>query len=234
MPGSRIFAALYDPLVGGAERAMAPRREFVAGQARGQVLEIGAGTGANLPYYRYSSSGPTLPPHPDPLPQGERARSSTLLPAGEGIANLTLTEPSPHMLKRLQAKLKPQGVQATVVQAGAESLPFPDASFDTVVASLVLCSVNSQEAALREMKRVLRPGGEFRFIEHVRSEGRCWALFQNAVKPLWRVTGDGCEPDRDTIAAIRASGFEVDDLHRYSFGPYPVRPHVIGVARKTA
>ncbi len=100
------------------------------------------------------------------------------------------------------------------MQAGAESLPFPDASFDTVVASLVLCSVNSQEEALREVSRVLRPDGEFRFFEHVRSEGRCWALFQRAVKPFWRVAGHGCEPDRNTVAAIRAAGFDIAERER--------------------
>jgi SAM-dependent methyltransferase len=136
------------------------------------------------------------------------------------------------MLKRLRTKLHKQGVEATVVHAGAESLPFEDASFDTVVATLVLCSVRDQSKALREVHRVLKPGGEFRFFEHVRAGNRCWAALQTGVKPLWRIIADGCEPDRDTVAAMRRAGFELAGLENYGFGPYPVRPHVMGAATK--
>ena len=228
MPGSRLFAALYDLLAGSAEQAMAPRREFVAGGAKGQVLEIGAGTGANLPYYRFVLDQGV--PHPNPLPWGEGTNGRPQ--AGEGVTDLTLSDFSPHMLRRVRRKLDGNGVQATVVQAGAESLPFEDASFDTVVATLVLCSVRDQSKALREVLRVLKPGGEFRFFEHVRAGNGCWAAFQTGVKPLWRIIADGCEPNRDTVAAIRRAGFKLAELENYRFGPYPVRPHVMGVARR--
>ncbi len=250
MPGSRIFAALYDIFAGGAEKRLATRRAQLAGGARGRVLEIGAGTGANAPYYRSRQAG--LLPHPDPLPLGEGVSGpSPSIGEGEGVLALTLTDRSPHMLSRLREKLKGQGQLSlplplreragvrgdntgsiTVVEVAAESLPFPDASFDTVVASLMLCSVGSQAQALSEVRRVLRPGGELRFMEHVRSSGRCWAVFQSAIKPFWRIVGDGCEPDRSTVVSIRAAGFEVVEMRSYNFGPYPVRPHVIGVARK--
>jgi ubiquinone/menaquinone biosynthesis C-methylase UbiE len=136
------------------------------------------------------------------------------------------------MLKRLKAKAESQGIKANVIESGAESLPFEDASFDTVVATLMLCSVRDQSRALAEVHRVLKPGGELRFFEHVRARGRVWSAFQQAIKPLWRIIADGCEPDRDTVAAIRRAGFELAMLENYGFGPYPVRPHVMGVARR--
>lgn len=280
MPGSRWFAALYDLLAGSAEQAMAPRREFAAGGARGRVLEIGAGTGANLPYYRF---GVSVTPHPfdkfratpHHLPQGKRGQDPRTLPGaegeekpspsmgegeGEGVTDLTLTDVSPHMLRRLEAKAGKLGISTApalpgrerrcaelvegfmvrvegppgiqIIKAGAESLPFEDASFDTVVATLVLCSVRDQSKALREVHRVLKPGGGFRFFEHVRAGNRGWAAFETGIKPLWRIIADGCEPDRDTVAAIRRAGFELAGLENYRFGPYPVRPHVMGVARR--
>jgi SAM-dependent methyltransferase len=114
----------------------------------------------------------------------------------------------------------------------AESLPFPDDSFDTVVASMVLCSVTSPGRAAEEMGRVLRPGGELRFLEHVRSTNRAWAGVQDAITPVWSVFSGGCHPNRDTPATIRSAGFQVR-VRRFPFGPpTPARPHTLGVARK--
>ena len=226
MPRSRIFAAVYDPLTAGAEKASYPEhRTFVAGGARGRVLEVGAGTGANLRYYRFAKASGV--PHPNPLPAGEGNEN-----AGEGVTELTLTDLSPHMLKRLKAKAEKLGVKAAFHETSAESLPFPDASFDTVAGTLMMCSVKDPAKALAEVRRVLVPGGEYRFIEHVRSSSRGWAAFQGAIKPIWTVIGDGCHPDRDTLRAITDAGFRLTDIRPFKVGPYPVRPHVAGVAQK--
>ena len=121
---------------------------------------------------------------------------------------------------------------AEVVQARPERLPFADASFDTVVASLALCSVRDQAVTLAEIARVLRPTGTFRFLEHVRSQHAGVTLFQNALTPVWRVAADGCHPNRDTLAAIRAAGFAIISLERVS-GPWgPTLPTVWGIAQR--
>jgi ubiquinone/menaquinone biosynthesis C-methylase UbiE len=138
------------------------------------------------------------------------------------------------MLRRLGAKLARQGITAKVIEAGAEKLPFPDASFDTVVITLALCSVRDLSRSLAEVKRVLKPDGELRFIEHVRSDARGWACFQKVIKPIHTRLGDGCQPDRATVEAIGDEGFEIVELQRFKLGPYPTRPFVMGVARKPA
>ncbi len=198
----RIFAAGYDRIMKGAERSVYPaHRTFVAGGAEDRVLEIGAGTGANLAYYPESVS-------------------------------LTLMEPNPHMLKRLKARAAEQGREAEFFERGAEDLPFADGAFDTVVSTLVLCTVGDQSKTLTEIRRVLSPGGAFRFAEHVRSASRGWGWFQDAAMPLWGVIGAGCHPNRNTVAAMGEAGLVVEDLRTFAFGPYPVRPHVAGVARR--
>lgn len=121
---------------------------------------------------------------------------------------------------------------AEIVHARPERLPFADASFDTVVASLALCSVHDQAATLTEIARVLRPTGTFRFLEHVRSQHRGAALAQAALTPLWRVAADGCHPNRDTLAAIASAGFAIISLEMVS-GPWgPTLPTVCGIAQR--
>lgn len=208
----RLFAALYDRLNGAMERGwMGERRSRLlaggaglAGEAGawGEVLEIGGGTGANLPHYR-------------------------------GAVRVTVSEPDPFMRAKLRPKLPGARVPVEVSAAGAESLPFPDASFDAVVSTLVLCTVPDQRAALAEIRRVLRPGGRLLFIEHVRAEGRT-ARWQDRIEPVWRRLLAGCHPNRDTVAAIRAAGFEVEVLERFE-PPVPLSgltPHVQGAATK--
>jgi SAM-dependent methyltransferase len=123
-----------------------------------------------------------------------------------------------------------------VQDAPAEQLPFADSSFDTVVSTLVLCTVRDPSAALAEIGRVLRPGGRLLFIEHVRGEGRR-GRFQQRITPLWRVLAGGCHPDRDTVAAIRRQGLEVSELTTLQpRGPLEmvVRPVVVGVASRAS
>ncbi len=137
------------------------------------------------------------------------------------------------MLKRLKAKAERLGIAVTSIDHAAERLPFPDGAFDTVVITLVLCSVDHPADSLDEIARVLAKGGELRFMEHVRS-GSGWRRFQDFSTPLWQAIAGGCHPNRDTVAAIKAAGLEAVELRPFTFGPYPVRPHVAGVARKRA
>lgn len=160
--------------------------------------------------------------------------------AGTGInfgyypqeAKVVGIEPDPYMLKRAQARADHLGGRVKLLPERAEDLPFADGSFDAAVATLVLCTIPDPARALREMRRVLRPGGDLRFLEHVRAETAGWARFQDVMVPLWRRIGAGCHPNRDTVRAIEEAGFRIKELERYAFGPYPVRPFVRGVARR--
>ncbi len=203
--GHRLFAALYDRLGAAAERAyMGERRARLLSEARGAVLEIGGGTGANLPYYR-------------------------------NLERLVVSEPDPYMREKLRPRLAEARVPVEVSDADAQALPFADGSFDAVVATLVLCTVPDQRAALAEVRRVLRPGGGLLFIEHVRAEGGT-ARWQDRIEPLWRRLLAGCHPNRDTVAAIEETGFRVVSLERFN-PPVPLAgftPHVQGAAEAPA
>lgn len=196
----RIFAAGYDRATAGAERgALGSARRELVGSARGRVLEIGAGTGANLSHY-------------------------------PGDIQVVLTEPDAHMAKRLRAK----SGELPAVEASADALPFPDESFDTVVATLVFCSVPDVPAALREVRRVLVPGGSLLFLEHVRGQqGSKLERWQDRVNPSWRAIACGCNCNRDFLGYLSAAGFAVDEVRHeaWPFMPALVRPVVIGTAR---
>ncbi len=197
-----IIAPAYDRMSRGSEEAgLAKLRQGLLSEATGRVLEIGAGTGVNLPYY------------------------------GEGVESLVLTDPEAPMLRRLQRTTDEQRPDAQVVQAPAEELPFEDDSFDTVVATLVLCGVENQPRALREARRVLRPGGRLLFIEHVRAEDPSLARFQDRMNRLNRFVA-GCECNRRTLAAIEAERFEVSRVEHTMTPKAPkfVRPLIVGSA----
>ena len=138
-------------------------------------------------------------------------------------------EPDPYMRKRAIAYL-PSGREVTILAADAQALPFEDGSFDTVLATLVFCTIPNAPLALAETRRILRPGGELRFWEHVGAESRPGALAQDAVKPLWKFLGGGCHVNRDTLAAIRAAGFDVTSLRHVKLGPLPA---IVGTATPT-
>jgi ubiquinone/menaquinone biosynthesis C-methylase UbiE len=172
------------------------------------------------------------------LVQGVRGRVLEV-GAGTGLnlrryspgAEVVAVEPEPTMARKASARARAVPVPVRVVRGVAEALPFPDHTFDAVVACYVLCSVSDQAGAIDELRRVLRPGGEIRVYEHVRSAHPGWALVQDLVTPMWHRIGCNCHPNRDTAAALRAAGFEVEVGH-FSFGPpAPVRPHILGVAR---
>lgn len=145
---------------------------------------------------------------------------------------VVLAEPSAPMLEKLYRKLGAALVPVTTVQAPAQDLPYPDGYFDTVVSTLVMCTVPDLDRTLEEIRRVLRPGGEMRFLEHVRGEGSL-ARWQDRVQPLWSWLCLGCEPNRDIASAIGTAGFEIEWLDRFDAeGELPItRPHIEGVAR---
>jgi ubiquinone/menaquinone biosynthesis C-methylase UbiE len=203
----RAFSAAYDRGFKATEEAgLREMRHDLLAQARGRVLELGAGTGLNLEHYP------------------------------EEIEGLTLVEPDPHMTKRLREKLAQAGKEAEVlvVEAPAEKLPFPDDSFDTAAVTLVLCTVPDPKAALSEIKRVLAPGGQLLFLEHVRSRSPELAKWQDRLERPWRFLGDGCHCNRDTVAAISAAGFSLGGVERGSLPKVPpiVRPLATGSAGK--
>ena len=199
---SRFFALTYDRQIAKVEKAglAAIRRELLA-DASGRVLEIGGGTGANLPYY------------------------------GPAVESLTITEPEPPMLRRLERRVQEEAPATTVLRAPAEDLPFEDDSFDTVVSTLVLCGVDDQPRALRELRRVLRPGGRLIFVEHVRSGEPGLAKKQDRMNGLNRFMV-GCECNRPTLDSITAGGFEVERLEHGELKKVPrfVSPLIAGTA----
>jgi ubiquinone/menaquinone biosynthesis C-methylase UbiE len=141
-------------------------------------------------------------------------------------------EPSEPMLRRARKRADGLGHAVTLVQAPAEHLPFEDASFDTVVSLAVLCSVRDPRRALDEVRRVLRPGGRFVFLEHVRSENPPLARRQDRLERPWGWLAGGCHPNRRTLDTIEATGFELLELERKDLPEVPrlVQPHIIGVA----
>lgn len=204
----RGFSALYDRAFAASEEAgLREMRAQLLKQARGRVLELGAGTGLNIDLY-----------------------------PREGLDCLTLTEPDPHMFKQLRQRAQKECAGADLVEAGAEDLPFEDDSYDTVVVTLVLCTVPNQPAALKEISRVLAPGGRLLFLEHVRSHDAGLAKWQDRLEKPWRFLGDGCHCNRDTVAGLNAAGFQVGEVEHAELPKAPpiVRPLVQGSARLSA
>lgn len=146
------------------------------------------------------------------------------------VARLTAIEPDPYMRQHLAGRAATVLFPLEILPATAESLPFEDAAFDAVVTSLVLCSVEDQTRALSEIRRVLKPGGEYRFMEHVRAGG-IGGIILDAIRPGWSFCGGGCQPNRRTEAAIRAAGFTIEAIERYREG---FLPHIWGIATTPA
>lgn len=181
------------------------RRRETVAGLTGRVIEIGSGSGPNFRHY------------PD------------------AVTELVAVEPEAHLRARAEAAAREAGKPIRVVDAVADRLPFADGEFDAAVAVLVLCSVPSQAAALAELHRVVRPGGELRFYEHVVGTSRRVAVLQRALAPgLAKVFG-GCRADRDTGRAIEQAGFRIERNRRFlirTLNEVPAAPRILGVARR--
>jgi ubiquinone/menaquinone biosynthesis C-methylase UbiE len=200
-----LFARGYDRLTKSTEEAgLRDKRRALLTRAQGRTLEIGAGTGVNLELYPQS------------------------------VTELVLTEPDEHMRRQLERKLIALGRPAEVVDAGGESLPFPDASVDTAVATLVFCTIPDPASALGEIARVLKPEGRLLFLEHVRANDPKAARWQDRLERPWGWFGRGCHPNRDTLATIEDSGLEVATVEsdRMPKAPSIVQPLVVGEAKR--
>jgi SAM-dependent methyltransferase len=203
----RLFARGYDFFFARAERAgLRELRRATLAGASGRTLELGAGTGLNHDLY----------------------------PAA--VTELVLTEPFGPMAAQLRAKAATLNRPVEVVEAPAERLPFADDSFDTVALTLVLCTVPEPDRALAEVARVLRPGGRFLFLEHVRADTPDLARWQDRLHGPWYVFGHGCHCNRDTLATVERSPLRVDHAERGRFPKLPplVRPMLRGRATKVS
>jgi ubiquinone/menaquinone biosynthesis C-methylase UbiE len=146
------------------------------------------------------------------------------------VESVAGVEPDPHMLARARARAKEVGLPIDLHEAGAEALPFPDASFDTALVTWVLCTIPDAEAALREVVRVLRPGGRMLFVEHVRSRFTVSGALQDAFTPLWKIVGGGCHLNRDSLELIRSVGFASVDVTPCGREGWTLLPIYRGVA----
>lgn len=202
-----VFARVYRRIGAAAEKAgAAEHRTRLLTGLAGEVVEVGAGTGLNFKYY------------PDT------------------VTEVVAVEPEPYLRVEAQRAAAGAPVPVTVRPGTADRLPLGDASVDAGVTSLVLCSVPDQAGALAELHRVIRPGGELRFYEHVRASDARWARRQRRADPIWTRFSGGCHLTRDTAAAIAAAGFVVDDCDLFLFQPCALAKlsatHILGRARR--
>lgn len=198
-----IFARLYVLMMKASQQEIGPHRDEALAPAQGRVIEVGAGHGENFARY----------------------------PAA--VTEVLAVEPEPYLRSRAEKAAARAPVPVRVVAGIADALPAADGDFDTAVASLVLCSVPDQAVALREMRRVLKPGGKLLFYEHVVADDPKVRRWQRRLGRLWTRINGGCHVDRDTAAAIAAAGFEIEHLRAFDMPMAgPTKPHVIGVARR--
>lgn len=200
---ARISARIYDPFLWLSERrGLRVRRGELLANARGLTLEIGSGTGLSLPHYPRQ------------------------------LDRLVLAEPDPAMRARLERRVTRVRPDASVIDAPAERLPFADGTVDTVVSTLVLCTVDAPERALREIARVLAPDGQLLFIEHVRAASPVRSFLQELLAPPWRKFANGCRCNQQTVTMMAACGFELDVSEASWRGmPAILKPLAYGCAR---
>jgi ubiquinone/menaquinone biosynthesis C-methylase UbiE len=202
-----IFARMYRRFAVTAEaKGGSAYRDELLAGVSGRVIEVGAGHGLNFSHYPGT------------------------------VVEVTAVEPEAYLRQGATEAAARAPVSIKLVDGVADALPFEDESFDVGVASLVLCSVSDQAAALGELRRVLRPGGELRFYEHVRAEEPKLARFQDRADRVWPIFGGGCHCNRHTLSAIGGAGFVVEEVRSFRFRPCvvaaPVVPHIIGRARR--
>jgi ubiquinone/menaquinone biosynthesis C-methylase UbiE len=202
-----IFARIYDRLTASAQDEEGPLRDELLTGLSGTVIEIGAGNGHNFVHY----------------------------PAG--VSRVLAVEPEPYLRQRALERGAKATVDIEILDGVAENLPAGAESFDAGVACFVLCSVHDQAKALAELRRVIRPGGELRFLEHVVAHGSGMARAQRiADRTFWPVVAGGCHASRDTRTAIEQAGFEIERHRRFPFRTSVVEvlvtPHILGAARR--
>jgi ubiquinone/menaquinone biosynthesis C-methylase UbiE len=201
-----LFARAWTRMAANESPQQTAHRRELLAGLRGRVLELGAGTGANFAHY----------------------------PAD--VREVVAVEPESYLRVQARRAAESAPVPVTVVAGVADALPAEDGAFDAAVACLVLCTVPDQPRALAELRRVLRPGGELRFYEHVHARtqpGR--AILEVLDRTLWPRIAGGCHPTRETASAIEAAGFTLGDVRRFGFGPMPLQPpipHILGTARR--
>jgi ubiquinone/menaquinone biosynthesis C-methylase UbiE len=202
------FARMYERISAESERrGTAAHRDQALAGLAGRVIEVGAGNGLNFRHY----------------------------PAA--VTEVVAIEPEDRLRALAGRAAEGAALPVRVVPGHAGALPFEDRSFDAAVTSLVLCSVPDPRRSLAELARVLRPGGELRFFEHVRSASPLTGALQYLITPLWAQAGGGCHLNRNTAADISAAGFEIEALDRFSYRPLrfaPAQAHILGTARKPA
>jgi ubiquinone/menaquinone biosynthesis C-methylase UbiE len=204
--GHPIFARLFDRFAAKDRgRGEAELRRELLTGLSGRVVEVGAGNGINFEH---------LPP---------------------SVEELIAVEPEAYLRRAAERTARAASIDVRVIDGTGEALPLESASVDAVVAAGVLCSVRDQAAALAELRRVLRRGGELRFYKHVRSRRAHFARYQDIAAYVWPHLMGGCRPNRETLAAIERSGFRVERCHGFGFPyearAYPVLPRILGVAR---
>ena len=202
-----VFARVYERFSHVAEtKGASEYRDRLLAGLHGRVIEVGAGNGLNFSHYPNS------------------------------VTEVVAVEPESFLRARAEEAARSVSVPMTILDGTADALPVPDAAFDVGIASLVLCSVPDQASALAELRRVIRPGGELRFFEHVVSKragpARVQRIADRTIRPF---LSGGCHAGRDTLAAIEAAGFVIEHSDRFSFRPNPIdvtSPHLLGIARR--
>lgn len=200
------FARLYERISAESERrGTAEHRDRALAGLSGRVIEVGAGNGMNFRHY------------PDT------------------VTEVVAVEPEDTLRGVAEQAAATAAVPVKVVAGHGDALLFDDGTFDAAVLSLVLCSVPEPGHFLAEVRRVLKPGGELRFFEHVRSSSTLLGIFQDAITPAWSLIGGGCHLNRDSRSAIDAAGFDIDDIDRFAYRPLkfvPPHAHILGRAHK--
>lgn len=201
-PGHRLFAAIYDPVTQIFEPSLLkPHREYLTEHIDGVILDLGAGTGALFPYFEHVGT--------------------------ESVTHVNALEPDPFMQSRATARANNASVPITLHTGVAEYLPFADDSFDFVLSAMVFCTIQNVAHAIQEITRVLRPGGEFRFFEHVKADG-LQQVIQTVFEPCWCRIAGGCHLTRDTATIFRNSDLDVIEFEQLSIGVTPVKPFIRG------